>query len=174
MVAWRAGQTPKNGDTRRRGETAFFLCGFSVAFALFSTAGRACLGLEASLASRYTLYAVPGIFGLYVVARAWPGRTMTSRLVVALIVTLLVFKERFWAFEWRSGGWMAVKKAEWATCYLATRSVTGCNSSTGFPLYPMADAPAIGFELKLDHLEKNRLNMFRGPAPVFESGRRIR
>jgi hypothetical protein len=93
---------------------------------------------------------------------------------VAVIVALLVLKERFWAFEWRSGGWMAVKKAEWASCYLSTKSVTGCDSSTGFALYPVEDAPRIGLEHKLDYLERNRLNMFRGSSSVFESGRGIR
>lgn len=173
-VAWRAGRDRGSAVLRRRGETVFLLCGFSAVFVVFSSVGRTCLGQEASLASRYTLYLVPGIVGLYLTARAWPGRPLAGRIAVAAIVALLLLKERLWAFEWRSGGWMAYKKSEWAACYQTSRSIAGCDAATGFPLYPPEGASGIGLDRKLDYLEANRLSLFRSPVALYESGERIR
>lgn len=176
VTAWRA-REPSDAARRRAGATVFLLCGFSVLFILFTTLGRTCLGAPASLPSRYTIYSVPGMCGLFIGLRSLRPSPFAKRFVTVLPVLLtciLVAKERRSSLDWDYGGWMAVKKAEWVQCHLSTADLAGCDSSVGFPVFPPEDRGRAHIEEKLLFLRTHRLSLFAGPPPRFEGGRRIR
>jgi hypothetical protein len=134
------------------------LIGFTTIFAFNTAVGRVCFGVETAATSRYVPYAVPGWIGVLVIARLWvraPERWM-------LVATLLVFAATR-AFQTRAddrmGREFAEGKRRWAECYRARGDIAGCDSATGFRIYP--DPSATGLKAKLDFLEARHLNLFR-------------
>lgn len=176
LAAWRGASS--NGSGRSGiGETTFLLCGFSVLFVLFTTVGRTCLGAMASLPSRYTIYSVPGMCGLYIGLRTYARAPAARRLVRALplvLTLILVVKERRSGFDWDCGGWMGAKKAEWVQCYASTSDLAGCDSSTDFQIYPRESRKLAHIPEKLLFLRTHGLSLFAGPPPLFRDGRRVR
>ncbi len=177
LVSASRAMEPSHSARTHAGATVFLLCGFSVLFVLFTTMGRTCLGAPASLPSRYSIYSVPGMCGLFIGLRSLIPSPFVRRYVTVLpllLTGILVAKELRWSFDWDSGGWMAVKKAEWVQCYLSTADLAGCDSSLGFPVYPPEDRVRARVEEKLLFLRTHRLSLFAGPPPLFEGGRRTR
>ncbi len=141
----------------------FLLCSFSALFAVFTAIGRVCLGPAASLASRYTIYSVPGMLGLYLAALLLPRSARAGTVLAAALLLVLVVKERGWAIDWDVAGWAGNKKADWVRCYLETRDVAGCDARTGFPVYPEANRNLARVPEKLLFLEANGLSLFATP-----------
>ena len=143
----------------------FLLCSFSALFAVFTAIGRVCLGPAASFASRYTIYSVPGMLGLYLAALLLPRRARAGTALAAALLLVLIVKERGWALDWDVAGWAGNKKADWARCYRETRDVAGCDARTGFAIYPEARRDLAQVPEKLRFLETNGLSLFATPPP---------
>jgi hypothetical protein len=144
----------------------FLLCSFSALFAVFTAIGRVCLGPAASFASRYTIYSVPGMLGLYLAALLLPRRARAGTVLAAALLLVLVVKERGWALDWDVAGWAGNKKADWARCYRETRDVGECDARTGFPVYPEASRDLAQVPEKLRFLEASGLSLFATPPPA--------
>jgi hypothetical protein len=153
------------GDARRAGRhrALVVLCGFSALFALVATSGRACLGPHAALAPRYTIYAVPGLLGLYLAARGLAvGRRRTA--VAAAIVALLAAKELRSRGDWESSQTLSEGRRRWVGCYLEHRDVDRCDRETGFAVYPADRRELTRLDDKLRFLEARSLSLFAPAA----------
>ena len=164
---------PTPDPDTRRSSAVFVLCGFSVGYVLLTAIGRVCLGFDASLASRYVLYSAPGIVGLLVSTRGLPSVPLRRATGIAIVAVLLA-KERGSHAEWGYAGWMGERRIAWVSCYLETRSVAGCDTRTGFPVYPPEDRDRCRIVEKLGYLEEHHLSLFASPRPRFDGGRRTR
>jgi hypothetical protein len=139
----------------------FLLCGYSAVYALLATAGRACLGPHAALAPRYTIYAVPGLLGLYLAAnRLAPAR---RRLAVTALVALLLVKEARSGGDRESARSLSAGRSRWAACYRDLHDVERCDRQAEFEIYPAARRGITGLETKLRYLEANSLSLFAAP-----------
>lgn len=165
-LSWMRRPGAAGASRRLAGRTVFVLCSFSLFHTLFTALGRTCLGPEAALASRYTIYAVPGLCGVYLAARSLGTRESRHRrsaaAAILLLVALLLAKERFWHIEWANGGWVGAKKQEWSECFLQHRDIERCDNEVQIALFPSASREASRVEEKLEYLEAHALSLFRG------------
>ncbi len=136
------------------------LLAYSGVFCLNASYARMCLGLAAAGNSRYTLYVILGLFGVYLYALSIRCRDFRVSLVLALLVFAVLGalplnrkdaadNERF-----NSG------KRAWRACYLARHDIYECTALTGFQIYP--DPEKTHLQEKLDFLERNHLNLYDG------------
>lgn len=143
---------------RGRWRAIFLLAGFSVGFALLTATGRSCLGTDSALASRYTLYAVPGMIGLYL----WADGFERGRRRVALALLLLVLGVK----ELRSGGDVQTardlhaRKQEWVTCFRNRGDLDRCDRKSQLEIYPAERREASQIEAKLRFLRERELSLF--------------
>ena len=149
-----------DGNGERASRVAVILLGFSLLFGLGAAVGRVHLGADSADSSRYYLYAVAGVLGLYfhlltvrrtAVRRAGLGLLVAGSLVAGLHLTRL---DRDTVNREANG------KREWKACYLATADIAGCDRVAAFAIYPHPEATAL--QAKLDYLKRNQLNLFAG------------
>jgi hypothetical protein len=143
-----------------RSRVVALLLGFALVFALLTAVGRAFLGVSTADSSRYYLYLVPGILGLYFHLLTLRAATLrrwgvTVLLLAALAAGLHLSRQDEAAMAWVSNG-----KRAWRNCYLETEDIAGCDRATRFKIYPRPEAT--GLKQKLDFLERNRLNLYAG------------
>jgi hypothetical protein len=134
------------------------LIAFTTIFAFNTAVGRVCFGVETAATSRYVPYVIPGWIAVLMIARLWVKAPERWILVTALLVfaAIRAFQTRA---EDRMGRELAEGKRRWAECYRARGDISGCDSATGFRIYP--DPLATGLKAKLDFLEARHLNLFR-------------
>ena len=148
----------QEAETEPQSRVVAILLAFSLLFVLAAAVGRVQLGGYSADSSRYYPYAVTGILGLYLHARGmrrpsarrWAlGVVLAGSLAAGLRLTRF---DRDTIFQFSNG------KREWRSCYVATRSIAGCDRAAGFAIYPHPEKT--GLQAKLDYLERHRLNLF--------------
>ena len=156
-IALRRAGEPDAGRWR----AILLLCGFTAGFASMTVAGRACLGVEAAIASRYVLYAAPGMLGVYLWADRLQGRRRW--VVLGLLVAILTVREA------RSGGDLVAahdlskRKAAWVRCYLRLGEIDRCDRRANLRIYPPDRRASSRLEQKLGFLEARELSLFADP-----------
>jgi hypothetical protein len=150
--------TAREADTWPRDAAIAALLAYSAVFCLNTAYGRLCVGLAGAGASRYTLYEILGLFGLYLYALSNHGRNLR----VSLILILLVFAMLGARPLNRKDAWELVylsnRKSVWRECYLARHDIYECDALTHFQIDPTPGAPRL--QEKLDFLERNHLNLY--------------
>lgn len=117
---------------------------------------RLCAGLQAALASRYTVYVQIGVLGLYFylldIPRGLARRCLLSALLLSVSAATL-HTDRGRMVYVRDG------KQRWKTCYLQIEDIKRCDEITGFVIYP---APEEQTHLadKLQYLKQTRQNLY--------------
>lgn len=133
------------------------LLGYSLFFAISTALGRVCLGVESSLASRYTTLLVPAFIGLYlhIVDISRPNYRRLAIGIVLLIQLVSLFP--FVGQDTQIIEFYSTDKENWKRCYLQTGDYTYCNQEVGFRIYPNDDER---IEKHLLFLKNNHLNLF--------------
>ena len=164
-LSWMRRPGEEGAGRRRAGGTLVVLCSFSLFHALFTAFGRTCLGPAAALASRYTIYSVPGLCGLYLAARVLAAGAGRSRKRAAaatlLLLSLLLARERLSLREWTNGGWVGQKKQEWSECFRQHREIERCDREVQFAVFPSEARETSRIEEKLAYIEAHALSLFR-------------
>lgn len=141
---------------KRKDSALVLLFSFSLAFALFSAIGRACLGCEKAMASRYLFYLIPGGLALWTSVQGNGRKIFFLALVIAECV--------FTPFYFRKVPSLMAARRQWTDCYLRGQSVQTCDASTGIKLYP--DPHAKHFRERLEYLKSHQLSFFRCQSPI--------
>jgi len=163
IAAWAlAGRAAGDSGARRLRRALFLLCGYSTLFALMATAGRACLGPKAALAPRYTLYALPGMVGLYLWVSTRARRWRVP--AVAALVLLLAVGEARAGGDRESARTLSEGRERWSVCYREKRSVELCDRKSGFSVYPADRREQTRLDDKLRYLEERSLSLFNGES----------
>lgn len=133
------------------------LIGYSLLFAVSAAIGRACLGVDAALSSRYATLLVPAFIGLYLHIVSMYRRNYRRFFIGLVLLTQLISLFPFVARDAQTIKFYSIDKENWKRCYLQTKNYTFCNQETGFRVYPGDDAR---IESSLKFLEDNHLNLF--------------
>jgi hypothetical protein len=146
------------GSTDSQGVVLVILLAYTLIFAINAAIGRLCLGIEASMASRYILYLVPLFLGLYFrilhVEKSWFRNALLVGFVICMCANSIGISKRTRA----TVHWFHDGKAAWRACYLQHEDIALCNQQTQFSVYPLPEATHLG--KKLDFLKRNKLNLY--------------
>lgn len=130
------------------------LIAYSLLFGMSSAYGRLCLGLYTSHASRYAIYIMPALFGLYL-SLLGIHSVMVRRLLVAsllLVVTMASLRVR------REMPYFPDIKLRWRSCYLQYEDVKKCDEAVNFPF---SRTPlSMHVEEKLQFLKQTHQNLY--------------
>lgn len=135
------------------------LVGYSLLFSLTTAVGRVCLGIEAGQSSRYMPYLIPAWLGLYFHLLSLPKDRLRIILLAAYLVALIAGSFPMRQTDTNIAEWLSNGKRSWAACYLKSENIEQCDASTGFKIYPRADATRL--KEKLDYLKQHKLNLYR-------------
>jgi hypothetical protein len=148
----------------RNGEPASLvigiLTGFTLLFAVGSAMGRVCYGEEAATASRYMIYLVPGLLGLYFHCLSL-SPALLRRLVLAGVVLAATYGGLpIHRHDARTMSYFSQGKRAWKAAYLATGSVEEADRRSHFRVYPDPATYEL-FHRQLDYLKERRANLFQ-------------
>ncbi len=131
---------------------------FTLAFAVTTSFGRVCLGLESARASRYITFLAPGIYGAYLQVVSGPNsklrRGLLSVMTIALLTTIPIRAQDRGLMRYFSE-----IKHNWRECYLHNGSIHTCDRIAGYKIDP---EPETVLQQKLNYLKRNKLNLFSG------------
>jgi hypothetical protein len=138
------------------------LISYSALFAVATAHGRMCLRLGAAIGSRYMVYLVPSLIGMYLIAVTSYDRV--GRLSLLALVVSVAISSSFVIHAADREDMAALRKirTDWKECYLTEHSLLGCNHKTGATIYSYPDT----IQNKIDLLERKRLNVFSGDAAI--------
>jgi hypothetical protein len=133
------------------------LLGFALMFSAATAYSRSC-GL-AGAASRYMSYLLLGFLGLYfgsISMRRSPAKAVAVGFVVAIgLLSSVSIRPRLQdAIQT-----ISQKQSKWRECYISTHNISACDARMGGFINMDPEPPDL--RLKLDYLERNRLNLFR-------------
>jgi hypothetical protein len=133
------------------------LLSFCLLFTANAAVGRACLGMQAAFAPRYSTLMIPAFLALYfyVLSQSWYGkRNLILALLVLLLLPACVHEQRY-DIRWYSDG-----KRAWADCYRRTENIKYCDQTNYLSVYPAPHPPDLQLKDKLDYLKQHHLNLF--------------
>jgi hypothetical protein len=140
--------------SRERASVAAILIALSLVLCLNAAHGRACFGLGTAQASRYVIYVLPGILGLYFgllqISRPFARHLFVTALFTAVIVSSLRVSPALAYFP--------DIKQRWRTCYLQVEDAKKCDQVVGFPYTHTPEGAHI--EEKLQYLKQTRQNLY--------------
>jgi hypothetical protein len=142
---------------RRKHLVITALLGFALMFSAASAYSRSC-GL-AGAAARYMSYLLLGFLGLYFGSISMRRSRMKAVLVgfavaIGLLSSVWIRPPLQNAIEM-----ISQKQSTWRECYISTHQISACDARAGAFIYMNPEPPDL--RLKLDYLERNRLNLFR-------------
>jgi len=158
-VVFRSGKnivTSVDDKEVHRNQIIIVLIIFTLIFSLNLAIGRACLGLGAAAASRYIPYMTPGFFALYLFAvtkKKVPEKVLFFCITLFFTTTMSIGTANKTYCARLCGG-----KERWKQAYLKTENIERSTELSGFMIYP--NPKATNLKWKLDHLKKNRLNLY--------------
>lgn len=136
---------------------ALFLYG--LLFCVSAAYGRAGLGLDQALSSRYTTFLIPLYLGLLLFGQTLEiAPKLKRRLLAVLVVVLLLANVNAARWALRSSV-VEGRAAAWGTCYLLEQDAISCERNTQFQVYP--DLVAGQIEARLQLLREHGDNLFR-------------
>ena len=145
-------------ENRRASVVIVVLSGFTLLYCADTAIGRVHLGLdEAPAASRYVTLMIPGALAIYLHFATLKLRG-TGFLWLIMALALVPATTRLSPREWTSVRWYSEGRAAWKAAYLATHDEAKADEASHFRVYPHSVAD------RLEFLERNHLNLFRGPT----------
>lgn len=135
------------------------LIAYTLLFCLNTAYGRLCLGLHAALQSRYVIYLVPAVLGLYfflVGLRHSVTRNLLLSGFLIAVVAASLHRDRI------AMGVNRDIKQTWKKCYLQSENITECDKVAGFPIYSPSpqQIQRSHLQYKLEYLKKTRQNLY--------------
>lgn len=125
---------------QRKNAALSFLFLFTLAFVAFSAVGRVCLGTKAAMSSRYFLYLIPAVLGVWC--------CLEERLKKIAVLLLLVTEMTLVPFYFRKVPGLMHSRGTWVQCYREHRETSLCDKETGIQIYPDSHSPAFLERLK--------------------------
>lgn len=129
---------------------------FSTIFVVNLAIGRACLGIGAATASRYTPYMTPAFFSMYLFAVTKDTISAKQIAVCAACFSITTFSignhNKIYAKQ------LVSRKERWRSEYLATEDIFLADKLSVFKIYP--DPHRANLKGKLDYLKKRGLNLY--------------
>lgn len=159
-AVWGGWRMLASGGRERLPVVVFAFSGFSLAFAMNATIGRACLGRDAAQSSRYVPYLMPFLVAAYLIISTKLRPTRTTAAILLVLCVSFIAKECVWSAD-RSvgqGEYWSRRKEGWRKCYLAIENARVCSSMYS-PV--AADLEASHVVQKLRFLRQHHLNLFR-------------
>ncbi len=139
---------------RERASIATILIALSIVLCVDAAHGRACFGLASAQASRYVIYVLPGIIGLYFglleILHNFTRRLLVTALFIAAIVSSLYVNPDLHYFPHI--------KERWKACYLQLENAKQCDQVVGFPYTHTPEGAHI--EEKLQYLKQSHQNLY--------------
>lgn len=111
----RRAASPEPDPAERFWEVCVMLLGCSLVFALLTAYGRVQLGVQAAIASRYTVLVLPAVAALYLVLFRYRARTAPLLLALLVLFVLRVVPETRLALQ--QGSYFAAVKLCWIDQY---------------------------------------------------------
>lgn len=140
--------------SRERASVSAILIALSLLLCVNAAHGRACLGLGTAQASRYVIYVLPGILGLYFglleIRHALAGRVLVMGLFLAVIISSSRVSPVLRYFP--------DIKQRWRDCYLQLEDGKKCDQLIGFPYTHTPEG--VHIEEKLQHLKQTHQNLY--------------
>jgi hypothetical protein len=138
----------------------FYFSIFTILFTMFTAIGRVCLGVRASLAPRYVLYAIPGILAMYfAILNSQNIKAKISRIskfILYVFVILIISKEIATYVQVSSWEKYSNGKTIWVRSYNKTRDIHLSDSLANFKVYPNIKTTSE----RIKYLENNNLSFF--------------
>jgi hypothetical protein len=131
------------------------LFAYSFLFAIFTSLGRICLGINQGQASRYMTFLIPLYFGFYLFLSLFTPPKIRGILIAAVVLLFIVTSTYNISLDNQKH--MTNAKRRWKECYLQYENLDRCNTNTGYRVYPANTAM---LQWELDYLKKNRLNLY--------------
>lgn len=133
------------------------LCSFTVLFCLNTAIGRVCSSIYMGQSSRYYLYLIPGLIGVYFFLTEIKSIILKLIVLGLLIYSSFNFKNRL---DLASIKKISETKLIWRKCILETDNIDLCQTKThkDFVIYP--NPKATNMRWKLDYLKRNKLNIY--------------
>lgn len=132
------------------------LLSFSIIFAVNTSIGRLCLGINGADSSRYCTYLIPAFLGIYFYLLNIKQEAIKKIVFVVFAVTLLY--TNFKATSNPGINWYSEGKTSWKKCYLKYEDIYFCGQYTNFKIYP--DPTQTDLKYKLDYLKLRSLNLY--------------
>jgi hypothetical protein len=149
------------------------LLSYSLLYSANAALGRACLGMNQALGSRYVTLMIPGFLGLYLYladpqllsswaitiqrnARLTASAGMRSTILAVFVVALLAGAVA--NKNYRDARVFVKGKRNWVECYRTLGNIHACDQAADFKIYPFPERT--GLQQKLDFLKERRLNLF--------------
>jgi hypothetical protein len=130
------------------------LIAYSLLFALGTALGRMCLGLGASLGSRYMIYLAPSFIGMYLLALSIKDRVPRYALLATLLAVALASSLNVHRLDRDEMAEFRRQREAWKQCYLGEHNLHDCNRKIGATPYWYPDT----IQEQIDFVERNRLN----------------
>jgi hypothetical protein len=139
--------------------TITVLLAYSLLLSANTAVGRVCLGIPAGAqSSRYATLLIPAFLGMYFYLLTVEFARLRHILLALLIVIVIPGHVHISV----GAQWFVNGKRAWAACYKQMGDIGFCDSTTGFPVYPVPERTRL--KQKLDYLKEHRLNLFSDPT----------
>ena len=145
----------------RHSTVPVLLISYSFLFALATAHGRMCLGLGAAVASRYMVYLVPALFGVYLLATGAQDRVVRFFALAVLAVVAFASSITIHTADREDMAALRNIRTDWKNCYLSERSLYRCNQKTGATIYSYPG----NIQDRIDLIEREHVNFFAGSQP---------
>jgi hypothetical protein len=133
------------------------LLGFALMFSAASAYSRSC-GV-AGAAPRYMTYLLLGFLGLYFGSISM-RRSRLKAVSVGFVLAIGVLSSVWIGSPLQNAiEMMSQRQSKWRECYISTHDISACDARAGGFINMDPEPPDL--RLKLDYLERNRLNLFR-------------
>jgi hypothetical protein len=133
---------------------------FSAIFVVNLAIGRACLGIGAATASRYTPYMTPAFFSMYLFAVT--KDTISAKQIAVCVACFFITTFSIGNHNKIYAQKLVSKKERWRSEYLATEDIFLADKVSGFKIYP--DPHRANLKGKLEYLKKRGLNLYLEPS----------
>lgn len=135
----------------------FSLILYCVLYALASSYGRSCMGLQFAQVSRYVVYLGSGLLGLYFALLTIRSSAWRTALLALLCLSLLPGIPT--QMDDRHSMYLhALVKRQWKACYLAELDIHKCDDIVHHHVYPRPEVNNL--KGKLEFLREKHLNLF--------------
>jgi hypothetical protein len=140
--------------SKERAFVAVILTMLSITLCVNAGYGRALFGLSSAQASRYVIYVLPGLLGLYFglleIRSGFTRRVLVTAFFMVAVISTFRLSPVLSYFP-------AVKQ-RWKTCYLQFEDAKKCDQVVGFPYTHTPEG--VHIEEKLQYLKQTRQNLY--------------
>jgi hypothetical protein len=129
---------------------------FPIIFAINTSIGRLCLGINTADSSRYATYLIPAFLGFYFYLSNLKQNSIKN--IFTLFFAVILLYGNLTAVSKPEIRWYFEGKTNWKQCYLNYENIDYCDRTTNFKIYP--NPTATNLKSKLEYLKTHRLNLY--------------